>query len=74
MNQKSLVQLQADYAFSLEENEAKYVALRQYAERTLRKALEVRNAISTLEMKLTKASLEYEEAIKTLDKNYESPQ
>lgn len=67
---KSLVQLQADYTFSLEENERKYVELRMLAERELRKALEIRNAVNNLELKITKAIIEHSVDLETINKNY----
>lgn len=68
----SEAELLASHAGKCELNEATYVETRTLIERRLSKAMSIRGALDSYELKLKKAVLELDQELKTIEQNYQT--
>lgn len=60
----------SEYTQKCEDNEAQYIAMRDSLGKSLSKALQIKGAIASYELKLQKAVAEFNEELKVIESNF----
>lgn len=68
----SEVELLAAHNAKCEQNEAHYVEMRTVVQRRLQRSMEIRAALDSLDLKLQRAALEFDQQLQIIEQNFKA--